>query len=302
MEDAATKQLIVVVGPTAVGKTKFCVELAQDLNCEIVYADSRQVYQGMPICTAQPTVEDMQGVQHHLIGHVPITAAYDAASYAVEALEIIEKLFSKSDRVILSGGTGLYIDAICQGLDHMPSIDLDTRARLNARLDNEGLQPLLEQIARQDPLYYSIVDKKNPRRILRALEVIETTGSPYSDFRTGKRVERNFRIKKIGIKRDAHDLNKRIDDRMDLMLADGLLEEVANLYPYRNHNATKTIGCNELFPFMEGRMELDEAIALIKGNTKKYAKRQMTWFKRDKEIIWYNHRELKNEIVLRKKA
>lgn len=301
MENSSNKELIVVLGPTAVGKTPFCVNLAQKLETEVVYADSRQVYQGMPICTAQPTVEEMQGVQHHLVGHVPITAAYDACSYAVEALEKIEELFSKSDHVILSGGTGLYIDAICQGLDDMPTIDLDTRSRLNERLNTEGLEPMLEELARQDPLYYSIADKKNPRRILRALEVIATTGVPYSDFRTGKRTERDFRTKKIGIKRDSTELNKRICDRVDLMIENGLLKEVESLYPYRNYNATKTIGCSELFAFLDGRVKLEEAIALIKQNTKHYAKRQMTWFRRDREVDWYDHAELTIEIAKKAK-
>jgi tRNA dimethylallyltransferase len=290
------KKLIVILGPTAVGKTTLCIRLAQSLVTDVVYADSRQLYKGMRICTAQPTIEEMQGVKHHLLNCLSIDTPYDAFSYSVDALAVIDKLFETHNSIILSGGTGLYIDAVCHGIDAMPSVDHGIRLNLNSKLKTEGLSYLLERLALQDPEYYATVDKKNPRRILRALEVIESTGQPYSYFRNKNIVERSFEILKIGIKRDRNDLYGNINSRVELMVAEGLVKEVELLYPYRNYNATQTIGCRELFSHFDGLISLNEALTLIKQNTRRYAKRQLTWFQRDRNVMWY-HADDYNSII-----
>lgn len=288
MKSNNKKKLIAILGPTAVGKTKLCVKLAQALETEIIYADSRQIYKGMRICTAQPTAEEMQGVKHHFVNYLPIETPYNAFSYSGEALGLIEILFKKYDFIILSGGTGLYIDAVCHGMDTMPSVDNIVRTNLNSQFKTTTLPFFLEKLALQDPEYYEIVDKKNPRRILRALEIIESTGRPYSHFRSRSTVERPFEILKIGINRDRNELYSRINSRVESMLANGLLKEIESLFSYKNYSATQTIGCTELFSYLDGSITLDQSISLIKQNTRRYAKRQLTWFQKDKKILWYH--------------
>lgn len=292
MTSISKKNLIVLLGPTAVGKTKLCVDIANRLKTEIIYADSRQVYRNMPICTAQPTLEEMESIKHHFVSFLDPYQSYDAALYASEVLIIMDSLFERYSSLILSGGTGLYIDAVCNGLDVMPSVDYELRNFLDKRLEAEGLLSLSNELALKDPVYYQIVDKKNHRRIIRALEVIYSTGKPFSEHRLKKIIKRPFNILKIGLCREKRELNERIDLRVDLMIENGLIEEANRMYEYRNCNSTQTIGYKELFEYFDSKKTLDEAILDIKNNTRHYAKRQMTWFKRDKSIKWYHPDEL----------
>lgn len=287
-----------LLGPTAVGKTKLCVDIASRLKTEVVYADSRQVYKNMPICTAQPTSDEMANINHHFINFLDPDQSYDAALYASEALALIDSLFESHSSLILSGGTGLYIDAVCNGLDIMPSVDYELRNLLDQRLEAEGLLSLSSELALKDPTYYHIVDKKNHRRIIRALEVIYSTGKPFSEFRLKKNIKRPFNILKIGLNRERKELNERIDLRVDLMIENGLIEEATKMYSYRNCNSTQTIGYKEIFEYLDSKKTLNEAILDIKNNTRHYAKRQMTWFKRDKSIKWYHPEELEKIFCL----
>ena len=282
------KYLIVVAGPTAVGKTALCIQLAQHLRTEIVSADARQCYQGMAIGTAQPTAQELQAVPHHLVNFLPVQQIYSAGMFERDVLSTLDRLFCKHDCVLMTGGSGLYIQAVCQGLDTMPWVDAPIRATLNTRLQQEGLSVLARELAAQDPAYYQVVDRANPHRIIRALEVGLSTGKPYSYFRKRRSEARSFGIIKIGLTRDRDVLHTRIHQRVDQMMAHGLLQEAAALYPYRHYNALQTVGYRELFGYMAGDYDQAEAVRLLKSNTRKYAKRQLTWFRHDPAMRWFS--------------
>ncbi|XWN35679.1 MAG: tRNA (adenosine(37)-N6)-dimethylallyltransferase MiaA [Roseivirga sp.] len=282
------KHLVVVVGPTAVGKTALCIRLAQHLRTEIISADARQCYQGMAIGTAQPTLAEMQDVPHHLVNFLPIQASYSAGTFEQDALQILSQLFHQHACVLMTGGSGLYIQAVCEGLDAMPPVSLALRATLNKRLREEGLPALVAMLAPLDPVYAQVVDHANPQRVIRALEVCLTTGQPYTAFRKKKATARPFKVIKIGLTRERQVLYQRIDQRVDHMLAQGLLEEATALYPYRRFNALQTVGYREVFGYLAGHYDQAEAIRLLKRNTRRYAKRQLTWLGRDQEIRWFH--------------
>ncbi|PVY38920.1 tRNA (adenosine(37)-N6)-dimethylallyltransferase MiaA [Pontibacter virosus] len=288
--------LIVVVGPTAVGKTDLCVRLAQHFGTDIISADSRQFYQEMSIGTAKPTAEEQQGVRHHFVDSHPITETYNAGAYEQDVLTLLEQLFLQHEAVILTGGSGLYVRAVTDGMDEMPETDPALRDSLTSRYQQEGLQPLLAQLRELDPAYYERIDKANPQRVIRALEVCLSSGQAYSDFRKAGARERPFHIIKIGLNRDRQELYERIDHRMDLMLEQGLLEEAKALYPYRDHNALQTVGYKEIFDFLEGHYDWAEAVRLLKRNSRRYAKRQLTWFHKHADYTWF-HPEQWNEML-----
>jgi len=273
-------KLIVIAGPTAVGKTSYAISLAQKLNTVILSADSRQVYAGMPIATAQPDMDERQGVPHYLIGHIDPKHHYSAGAFEKEAIQLLEKLFKKHHTIILTGGTGLYIDAIIKGLDDFPQIDPTIRQELNEIHEDSGLETLLQELEQSDPEYYKIVDKQNPRRIIRALEFIRSSGQPFSSFRKNKPKDRFFETTIILLERDRKTLYNRINQRVLQMIEAGLLAEAKKWYPLRNYNSTQTVGYKELFEYFDGTITLERAIELIQQNSRRYAKRQMTWFRK----------------------
>nr|WP_052444500.1 tRNA (adenosine(37)-N6)-dimethylallyltransferase MiaA [Flammeovirga sp. OC4] len=290
------KVLVVVVGPTAVGKTDFCVELARALSTEIVYADSRQFFKEMQIGTARPTEDEMQEIPHHFVGHLSIEQEYSFGHYEKDTLQLLEQLFQKHKYVILSGGSGMYVDAICNGIDPMPTSDPKVREALNARYKKEGIQPLLEELEQKDPVYYHQVDRANYQRVIRALEVIAITGKKYSDQRGQYKAERPFKIVKIGLNRDRQELYDRINLRMDIMLNNGLLKEVESLFPHKDKNALQTVGYKEIFDFWDGKQDWDTTVELLKRNSRRYAKKQLSWFKRDESTHWVNPSQLEDVI------
>ncbi|WP_342665067.1 tRNA (adenosine(37)-N6)-dimethylallyltransferase MiaA [Sporocytophaga myxococcoides] len=291
-----SKYLIVIAGPTAVGKTDLCVELAQHFAVPVISADSRQFFKEMSIGTAKPTAAEMKSVVHYFIDSHSIAEPFNAGSYSEEALKLIDHLFTEKDYLILTGGSGLYIKAVCEGFDEMPEVEEETRSQLVSELSDKGLSPLLEELKVSDPVYYEQVDKSNHQRILRALEVIRSTGIPFSFYRKNEKASRNFEIIKIGLERPREELYERINRRMDLMLEAGLEAEVKALIPYKNMNALQTVGYKEVFDFFDGIYEREEMIRLLKRNSRRYAKRQLTWFKKDKEYHWFNPAQ-KAEII-----
>jgi tRNA dimethylallyltransferase len=280
------KKLIVVVGATAVGKTEFCIKLAQKLQTVIISADSRQFYCEMSIGTAKPSQEELAIVPHYCINTQSIRNEYNAGEYEKDVLALLETLFQTYDKVILTGGSGLYIQAICNGMDNMPQVPPSLRTSLNQRIEQEGLEVLLAELAILDPEYYQKVDKANPQRIVRALEICLASGKPYSSFRVQQTAKRPFEILKIGLQRERAELYARIDARIDKMIAEGLLEEVKSLQAYRNHNALQTVGYKEIFDFLDQQYDWQECVRLLKRNSRHYAKRQLTWFGKDTQIQW----------------
>ncbi|MFD2247216.1 tRNA (adenosine(37)-N6)-dimethylallyltransferase MiaA [Pontibacter ruber] len=292
----ANKYLIVVVGPTAVGKTDLCVRLAKYYNTEIISADSRQFYKEMTIGTAKPSREEQQGITHHFVDSHSITEDYNAGAYEQDVLTLLQELFRKKDVVLLTGGSGLYVRAVCEGMDEIPQADPAVREQLTELYEAQGLAPLLEQLRQLDPVYYEQVDKANPQRVIRALEVCRSSGQPYSSFRVQEKRERPFNIIRIGLNRDRQELYQRIDQRMDQMLDQGLLQEAENLYTYREHNALQTVGYKEIFDYLEGKYDWEEAVRLLKRNSRRYAKRQLTWFHKFPEYAWF-HPQQWQEII-----
>lgn len=282
------KRLIVIVGPTGSGKTDLSIRLALHYRAPILSTDSRQVYRGMPIGTAQPTEEQLKTVEHHFIASHDIKDRLNCGEYEVQALACLEKLFAQHDDVVAVGGSGLYVRALCEGMDELPQADEALRRELERRLADEGIGALAEQLRELDPRYYEEVDRSNPARVMRALEVCLQTGRPYSAQRTGVRRERPFRIIKIGVDLPREVLYDRINRRVDAMVAEGLEAEARRLYPHRELNALQTVGYREFFDCFDGRVTRDEAVELIKRNTRRYAKRQLTWFRRDPEIRWFS--------------
>jgi tRNA dimethylallyltransferase len=282
------KYAIFIIGPTGVGKTAMAVQVAEALGTEIISADSRQVYNELNIGTAVPGKEQLSRVRHHLIQHRSVQDDYNASMFEKEALEIMEKIFRENDTVIITGGSGLYIQALISGIDDFPGVDPEIRKRLLRRLYDEGLESLRFELRKLDPEAWASIDLKNPARILKALEISLTTGKPYSSFLTRKSKQREFNTLKIGLNLDRSLLYDRIDQRVVDMMENGLLEEVRSCLDYRDMNALKTVGYKELFDYLDGQISLDQAVQLIKRNSRRYARRQLTWFNRDKEITWFS--------------
>lgn len=279
-------ELLIVLGPTAVGKTDYSIDLALDCHSPIISCDSRQLFREMRIGTARPSDEQLARVRHYFIASHSITENYTAGRYEVEALALLEELFKTHDTLVMTGGSGLYIDALCNGLDDFPDADPALRASLTERLEKEGLASLRHELRRLDPDTAARIDPANRQRIIRALEVCIATGRPYSEFRSGRRKERPFAIRKIGLTRPREELYARIDARVDGMMEQGLEEEALRLLPYRNLSALNTVGYRELFRYFDGDYPLEEAVRLIKRNTRHYAKKQLTYWARDPEIDW----------------
>jgi len=279
--------LILITGPTASGKTDISVELALRYGCDIISADSRQFYKGLSIGTAAPKKEDMARVNHHFVGFIPVTEYYSVSRFEQNVINLLPSLFEKNSRVIMTGGSGLYIDAVCNGIDDIPDVDIEIRNRYEVKLREEGIESLRNELKLVDPGHYSRVDLRNPRRIIRGLEIFATTGRPYSSFLTKEKIPRNFRIIKIGLMPERGLLHERINDRVDIMIKEGLLAEARSFYEFRDYNALKTVGYRELFDHFDGKTSLNEAISLIKRNTRRYARRQITWWTRDSEIKWF---------------
>ncbi|MFH1159668.1 MAG: tRNA (adenosine(37)-N6)-dimethylallyltransferase MiaA [bacterium] len=288
--------LVVVTGPTAIGKTRVAIELAKKLSAEIISCDSRQFYRELAIGVARPTAEELAVIPHHLIGFLSVHDPYNVYRFEADVMKLTEKLFSRSNFVILAGGSGLFIHAVTHGIDDLPDPDPGLRGQLNKKLESEGVERLQDQLRELDPDYFRIVDKHNPKRLLRALEVCLTTGRPYSSFRKSRPRIRPFRTVKIGLNTDRQKLYTKINLRVDQMIASGLFEEARSLYPFRHLNALNTVGYKELFDFMDGKTDFPTAVEKIKTNTRRYAKRQLTWFNRDKEITWFEPENL-DEIV-----
>jgi tRNA dimethylallyltransferase len=290
------KHLIVVCGPTAVGKTAFAIGLARHFGTEILSADSRQFYRDMRIGTAYPGPEELAAVKHHFIGHLSIDDEYNAARFEEDAILLLDDLFSRHDMVILAGGSGLYIDAVCKGIDELPDHDPELRRKLKAELGQIGIRAFGEKLKNLDPEYYATVDLNNPNRLLRAVEVCLQTGKTYTSLRRKTSKPRPFSIIKAGLNMKREELDVRIEKRVDLMMEKGLMQEAEALLPCRERNALNTVGYKEMFAYLDGEVSLDQAIANIKTNTRRYARRQLTWFMRDKEIRWFGPDELKQAI------
>ena len=280
--------LYVLLGPTAVGKTEIALQMAEALGCPILNCDSRQIYRGMEIGTAAPTAEQQQRVKHYFVGTHDIGSYYSAAQYEQDVLTLIEKLGSNHQSLLLTGGSMMYLDAVCNGIDDIPSVAAEVRETLRQRLSNGDIDEMRNELRLLDPEYYHTADTRNPKRVVHALEVCYTTGRPYSSFLTKERKQRPFHIVKIGLRRERQELFDRINRRVDAMMAEGLLDEARRLYPFRRENALNTVGYKELFRYLDGEWELPFAVEKIKKNTREYAKKQMTWFAHDTSIQWFH--------------
>ena len=321
------KTLIVITGPTAVGKTTLCLDIARHFGIPIINADSRQIYRELKIGTAAPTEEELRRVRHYFVGTLSLSDYYSASMYEQQVMALLPELFRQSDYALMAGGSMMYIDAVCNGIDDIPTVDEETRATMKRRLAEEGLEALCEELKRLDPEHYSIVDRKNPRRVVHALEICHMTGRTYTSFRSkekrreergewreesgewrvesgewreerGERREeaRPFHIKKIALTLPREELYQRINQRVDRMMADGLLDEARQLLPYRQMNALNTVGYKEMFNYLDGIWTLDEAVERMKGNTRRYARKQLTWFKKDTQVKWFSPNE-KEQII-----
>lgn len=290
------KTLIVLIGPTGVGKTDLSIKIAEKYGSPIISADSRQLYSDLKIGTAAPTEEYLKRVKHYFVGTLKLTDYYSAAQYESEVISLLEELFKSNDTILLTGGSMMYIDAICKGIDDIPTVDNETRQMMMEKYEKEGLERLCAELKLLDPEYYSIVDLKNPKRVIHALEICYMTGKTYTSFRTGNRKQRPFDIIKIGLCRDREELYDRINKRVDIMINDGLVDEVKSVYQYKNLNSLNTVGYKEIIQYLEGNCTLEFAIEKIKQNSRIYSRKQMTWFKRDNEIIWF-HPDREDEIM-----
>lgn len=293
--------LVVLTGPTAVGKTALCMEIARKYGISIINADSRQMFKGLTIGTAAPSAEQLAQVEHFFVGTLTLQSYYNAAMFEQDALQEIARQFSRKSScgrrmALLSGGSMMYIDAVCQGIDDIPTISEATREAVKARLEREGLETLCEELRKLDPEYYETVDRKNTRRVVHGLEICLQTGQTYTSFRKRQKKERPFKIAKIILDRPREELYGRINARVDAMMDNGLLDEAKSLYPYRQLNALNTVGYKELFAYLDGQYSLDEAVERIKGNTRRYARKQLTWFKKYEDAKWFNPND-SNEIM-----
>ena len=288
--------LIVLTGPTGIGKTELSLSIAEHYNTEIISADSRQLYADLRIGTAAPTPDQLARVPHHFVGILKLEDYYSAARYEEEAINKIKELHQSHDVVLMTGGSMMYIDAVCNGIDDIPTVDEETRQLLKDRYEQEGLQQLSDELRLLDPEYWKTVDLKNPKRIVHALEICYMTGKTYSSFRTGTKKQRPFKIIKIGLQRERQELYERINRRVDIMMNEGLLEEARRFYPQRHLNSLNTVGYKELFNYFDGTWTLDFAVEKIKQNSRIYSRKQTTWFRRDKGIRWF-HPDQKEEIL-----
>lgn len=285
------KHLITVVGPTAIGKTRLGILLAEHFDTEVLSADSRQFFREMKIGTAVPTEEELARARHHFIQSRSVFEDYNVGAFEQDAIELLEEKFMTRDVMVMVGGSGLYVDAVLNGLDEFPEVDPSIRAKLIELLDREGLEPLQEKLRKLDPESFQRIDIQNRQRVIRALEICEGTGKPFSSFWRNQRKERSFRSIKIGLRADRKLIYQRINERVDQMMEEGLLEEARNLYPHRELNALQTVGYKELFAHFDGDLTLEEAVSEIKKNTRRFAKRQGTWFRKDEDITWFDHDE-----------
>ena len=286
--------LIVLIGPTGVGKTELSLSIAERYNTDIVSADSRQLYADLKIGTAAPTPEQLARVHHHFVGTLKLTDYYSAAQYEAEVIKELDELFKIKPIVLLTGGSMMYVDAVCKGIDDIPTIDKDTREHMMRRYEEEGLERLCAELKLLDPEYYAQVDLKNPKRVIHALEICYMTGKTYTSFRTQQKKERPFNIIKIGLRREREELYDRINRRVDMMMDEGLLEEARSVYEFKHLNSLNTVGYKEIFNFLDGKWDLPFAIEKIKQNSRIYSRKQMTWFKRDKEITWFHPNQQKD--------
>lgn len=289
--------LICVVGATAIGKTSLSIALATAFNTEIISADSRQFYSSMNIGTAVPSAQELEAAPHHFIQHKSIFDSYNVGDFEREALLKLDTLFSEKSTAILVGGSGLYVDAVVNGLDHFPDIDKQIREALNTQLDNDGLAFLQQELMRVDPLYYKTMDTENPRRVIRALEIYRATGKPYSSFLKDRAANRNFKTLYVGLTAERPIVYQRINKRVDIMLENGLLEEVKQLRAHKDLNALQTVGYRELFQYFDGTLTLEKAVEEIKKNTRRFAKRQGTWFRKNQQIHWFDYTSKSDDIV-----
>ncbi|MCF8370684.1 MAG: tRNA (adenosine(37)-N6)-dimethylallyltransferase MiaA [Bacteroidales bacterium] len=280
--------LFVIVGPTGIGKTGLSIRLAKHFETEIISSDSRQFYKELKIGTAAPTPDELNEIPHHLIGNISIFDYYNVHKFEMDCLQILEGLFAKNGFAFLVGGSGLYVDAVCNGIDDIPDVLPEIREQVLQRWEKEGIDSLRFDLKKLDPEHYSRIDLKNPKRIIRAVEVCLSTGKPFSAFHNHIHLKRPFEIVKIGLNTDRQELYEKINRRVDLMMDQGLLDEAKQFYPYKKLNGLKTVGYKELFDFFDGKHNLDTAIELIKRNSRRYAKRQITWFSRDKNIHWFD--------------
>lgn len=291
------KTLVVILGPTGVGKTELCLSLAEHLHTPIINADSRQIFQELPIGTAAPTEEQQKRVKHYFVGNHHIEDYYSAAMYEEDVMRLLnEEIFPFHNVALLAGGSMMYIDAVCKGIDDIPTIRDDIRTWMKQRLEKEGLETLVEELHQLDPQHWKIVDKKNPRRVVHALEICHQTGQTYTSFRTAEKKQRPFRIIKIGLNRERAELYDRINQRVESMMQEGLEEEARKVYPKKGLTALRTVGYKELFAYFDGEIDKDEAIRQIQSHSREYMRKQLTWFKRDEEIRWFHPDNVK-EII-----
>jgi len=286
--------LVVITGPTAVGKTALCIKLAKHYGIPIINADSRQIYRELRIGTASPSDEQLREVKHYFVGSIGIDDYYNASLYEQDVLRVLDEQFCHSPIQLLTGGSMMYIDAVCNGIDDIPTIRDDIRNEMKRRYAEEGLEALCADLQRLDPEHYAVVDRKNYRRVIHALEICYQTGQTYTSFRKQERKQRPFRIVKIGLNRERDELYQRINSRVDQMMTDGLLDEARSLYDKRSNNALNTVGYKEMFAYLDSTWTLDEAIERMKGNTRRYARKQLTWFRRDTEMQWFHPKQQKD--------
>jgi tRNA dimethylallyltransferase len=291
------KFLIVILGPTGVGKSDLSIEIASHLKADIISADSRQFYREMKIGTAVPPEHQLKRVRHHFIGSLSVKDYFSASLFERAVMELLPELYQKNNIVVMTGGSGMYIDAVCEGIDDIPDTDPSAREKYNEKFKREGIESLRSDLKLLDPEYYRRVDLRNHKRIIRALEIIETTGRRYSEFLTNKQAERDFKIIKIGLMRERLDLYERINSRVDEMISNGLENEARSLFALRDLNPLKSVGYREFFEFFEGKLTREKTIELIKRNSRRYAKRQMTWWSRDREIVWFYPDKVKEIIA-----
>ena len=291
-----TNYLINIVGPTAIGKTSLAIQLANKFNTEIISADSRQFYKEIRIGTAVPSAEELQAAKHHFIQHISIEDNYNVGDFESEAIKKLDELFKNNKIVIMVGGSGLYTKSVLEGLDYFPEVSLEIRQELNLKLEKEGLDSLQQQLHKLDPDYYKIVDLENPHRVIRALEVCISSEKPYSSYLNQPKKKRNFTAISVGLSAEREIIYDRINRRVDLMITEGLMDEAKALFPKRELNALNTVGYKELFSYLEGKDSLETAVSEIKKNTRRFAKRQLTWFRKDQEINWFDYKTPVEEI------
>lgn len=292
-----SKKLIVIVGPTGVGKTELCLQIAEYLNIPIVNADSRQIFSEIPIGTAAPTPEQQQRVKHYFVGNHHLEDYYSASLFEEDVMQLLtDNLFNTSDVALMSGGSMMYIDAVCNGIDDIPTIDDNTREWMKQRLETEGLPRLVEELKLLDPEHWKIVDRNNPRRVVHALEICHMTGKTYTSFRQNAKKQRPFDIIKIGLNRDREELYNRINARVLQMFDEGLVDEALAIYDKRGLNSLNTVGYKETFEYLDGLITIDQCIFNIQSNSRRYCRKQQTWFKRDKNIMWFHPDNIK-EII-----